>query len=91
LIDKYQNGWQYQKWLENTDYKFITSAGMMINYAVRAWGHKYIWNKPDLWTILQQAGFDCITDYYKLNNSIHDELCNLETREDSTLIMEALK
>lgn len=90
LIDKYQNGWQYQKWLEHPDYKFITSAGMMINYAVRAWGHKYIWNAADLYTILKQAGFSSAEDRI-LNESWYQELRNLEIREDSTLIMEAMK
>ena len=90
LVNKYKGNWKDQDWLSHDDYKFIQTKGMMINHAFRGWGHKYLWNKEDLARVFIMAGFNDPTTKY-LGISLYDELMCLETRLDSTLIMEGVK
>lgn len=62
----------------------------MINVSFGWWGHKYLYNKEDLRNQLTKVGFKKIMSCErKKSNSV--ELCNLETRKDSKLIVEARK
>lgn len=62
----------------------------MINISFYWWGHKYLYNEEDLKNQLTRAGFRKILRC-EWNKSNHVRLCNLETRKDSRLIMEAEK
>ena len=90
IIKKYNADWKNQDWLSWPEYEFVKTRGQMINISFRYWGHKYLYNKEDLRNQLTKVGFQKIMscERKKSNNA---ELCNLETRKDSKLIMEAIK
>lgn len=90
VIKKYNTDWKNQDWLSWPGFKFIESRGQMINISFRWWGHKYLYNEEDLRNQLIKVGFKKIMDC-EWNKSNNIELCNLETRKDSKLIMEAEK
>jgi predicted SAM-dependent methyltransferase len=90
IIQKYNTDWKNQDWLSWSEYKFIKTRGGMINIAFRWWGHKYLYNEEDLRIHLVNAGFRKIVRC-EWNQSNHIELCGLETRKDSKLILEAEK
>jgi len=90
VIQKYNTDWKNQDWLSWPEYKFIKTRGKMINIAFRWWGHKYLYNEEDLRIHLVKAGFKKIVRC-EWNKSNHVELCGLETRKDSKLILEAEK
>lgn len=90
IIWKYNTDWKSQEWLSWSGYEFIKTKGQMINVGFRFWGHKYLYNEEDLKSQLICAGFEKIVrcDW---SESSHRDLSGLETREDSKLIMEAMK
>lgn len=90
VIQKYNADWKDQDWLSWSEYKFIKTRGKMINVSFYWWGHKYLYNEEDLKNQLTRAGFRKILRC-EWNKSNHVGLCNLETRKDSRLIMEAEK
>ena len=90
VIQKYNTDWKNQDWLSWPEYEFIKTKGRMINIAFRWWGHKYLYNEEDLRNHLVNAGFKRIVRC-KWNKSSHVELCGLETRKDSKLILETEK
>jgi predicted SAM-dependent methyltransferase len=90
VIKKYNTDWKNQDWLSWPGFKFIESRGQMINISFRWWGHKYLYNEEDLRNQLIKVGFKKIMGC-EWNKSNNIELCNLETRKDSKLIMEAEK
>ena len=90
IIQKYNTDWKNQDWLTWPQFKFIETKGQMINICFRSWGHKFLYNEEDLRDQLAKAGFQNIIRCDK-DKSDRKELCNLETRVDSKLIMEAEK
>ena len=88
IIEKYNQSWRNQDWLSWPEYEFIKTKGQMMNISFRLWGHKYLYNEEDLKNQLTKVGFLKIMRCEQ-NKSNHNELCNLETRKDSKLIMEA--
>ena len=90
IIEKYNADWKNQDWLSWSEYEFIKTRGQMINISFKYWGHKYLYNKEDLRNQLTKVGFQKIMSCER-NKSNQAELCNLETRNDSKLIMEAIK
>ena len=91
IIQKYEiQDWRKQDWLSWPEYEFVKTRGEMINISFRWWGHKYLYNKEDLRNQLTKVGFQKIINCER-NKSNQAELCNLETRKDSKLIMEAIK
>jgi len=90
IIKKYNADWKNQDWLSWPEYEFVKTRGQMINIGFRYWGHKYLYNKEDLINQLTKIGFQKIMSCER-KKSNHVELCNLETRKDSKLIMEAIK
>lgn len=91
LVNKYASpDWKKQDWLHWEEYRFIKSPAEMLNIAMRWWGHKYLFDKEELGRRLGEAGFKK-TDVVEWGESKCKELCGLETREDSKLIMEATK
>lgn len=90
IISKYNTDWNNQDWLSWPEYEFVRTKGQMINMTFRSWDHKNLYNEEDLKIQLAEAGFQKI-NRMEWNKSSIEELCNLETRRDSILIMEAEK
>jgi predicted SAM-dependent methyltransferase len=90
IIEKYGTDWKDQDWLSWPKHQYIETKGQMINIAFRSWGHKYLYNEEDLRNQLESVGFTRI-ERCEMNKSNHVELCNLETRLDSRLVLEAEK
>jgi len=90
LINRYNGDWSDQEWLRRPSYDFIKTKGHMINVAFRWWGHQYMYNEEDLTRQLDSVGFANIARR-EWGLSSFRELCNLETRKDTTLILEAVK
>ena len=90
LIRKYGSDWKNQEWLSWAEYDFIKTKGQMMNIVFSWWGHKYLYNEEDLNNQLEIAGFP---DPERMNWSVSHfpELCCLETRKDSKLIIEVIK
>lgn len=70
------------KYIAWTTDKFIPDAGVynpvfVLNNAVRAWGHQFLYDKPLLARALSEAGFDEIRDY-RPNESGDPELRGIE-------------
>lgn len=69
---------------------FIKTRAERINIGFRWWGHKWIYDWEELDRRVREAGFTKIKQC-KLYKSKHKELNNLETRVESTLIVEVTK
>jgi predicted SAM-dependent methyltransferase len=89
VVDRYGNGWRDQDWIQQPHYSFIDSPARMLNYALRSWGHRYVYDFDELTLRLVNAGFrDVIAKPW--GESDHPDLRGRETREDSKLIVEAV-
>jgi predicted SAM-dependent methyltransferase len=90
IAKRYFFMWRRQEWLTRHGYEHIQTRAEMVNIGFREWGHQWIYDEEELVRRLKEAGF-LRTLRVKLNRSRHVELRNLETRKDSTLIVEATK
>lgn len=90
LIDGYQNDWRKFDWINWPDFSFIKTRAEMINIAFRWWGHQHLYNKEELERALIEAGFTTF-QFRGRSQSKFGDLQGLETRLDSTLIVEAEK
>lgn len=81
----YLRKWQDAEWV--TWYPNVDSAAMALNMCFREWGHQYLYDLEDLTLRLRSVGFTRITTP-GWGISTHPELCNLETRSESILIVE---
>jgi predicted SAM-dependent methyltransferase len=90
IIEKYSTDWKNQDWLSWPEYAFIKTKGQMINIAFSWWGHKYLYNEEELRQQLMDAGFSFNIRISRLESRF-EIFRNLETRQDSLLIFEAVK
>lgn len=90
LIAKYVSDWRDQDWLRWPEYQFIKTRPEMLNVAFRWWGHQYLYNELELGRRLAEAGVRWWRRA-EFGRSFEPNLCNLETRDDSRLVMEGLK
>ena len=90
LIAGYQTNWRKFDWVNWPDFAFIKTRAEMINIAFRWWGHRHLYNREELARALTEAGFPHFK-FVERGQSEHDDLRGLETRLDSTLIVEAEK
>jgi predicted SAM-dependent methyltransferase len=74
----------------DAEYRRIDSPALLLNYALRSWGHRYLYDLDELDLRLRQAGFAQI-DPQEMGKSLHPELARLEQRGESRLIVEATK
>jgi predicted SAM-dependent methyltransferase len=90
LVEAYLGNWRDQEWLDNPGYSHIDSASRMLNAGFRYWGHRYLYDQEDLSLRLSTAGFSQIRrcDW---GESDFPDLCKLERRPDSLLIVEAYR
>jgi predicted SAM-dependent methyltransferase len=90
IVAKYMSDdWRQQYWLVNLRTEIQTRAEML-NICFHDWGHQYLYNAEELERRLREAGFRQI-DRRPWHVSPDPELANRETREDSKLILEAVK
>jgi predicted SAM-dependent methyltransferase len=71
-------------------YRSIDSAALLLNHALRAWGHLYLYDFNELSLRLRQAGFTSIESQTP-GKSSHQELEGREQRGASRLVVEARK
>ena len=83
----WDNDWKSRDWVKL--YPIQTKA-QMLNMAFREWGHQHLYDKEELERALIEAGFKRYK-FFKNGESDYENLANLETREDSKLIVEAIK
>ena len=88
LVDRYQRDWRDQTWLDDPAYREIDSPANMLNFAMRSWGHLYLYDFAELERRLREAGFEKLRRC-EWQRSEHDALRGLEQRPDSLLIVEA--
>jgi predicted SAM-dependent methyltransferase len=89
LVTDYRADWRSRHdWINWPEYGYIDTPVRMINVAVREWGHQYLYDFEELALRLAEAGFGHV-ERVALGTSDFPELRGLETRADSTLIIEA--
>jgi predicted SAM-dependent methyltransferase len=89
VIQKYITDWKDQYWIES--HPHIKNRAQMLNAVFHDWGHKWIYNAEELTTRIIESNFGNSVRVVTYRNSTVSELCNLETRPNSTLIVEAIK
>lgn len=92
LVAGYRNGdWKSRfDWVNWPELSFISTRAEMINIAFRWWGHKHLYDREELARALTEAGFDNFR-FVNSGESELEDLRGLETRMDSTLVVEAGK
>jgi len=79
--------WRTKPW---ADHFGADTACAVLNTALRAWGHTYVYDAEDFTLRLHEAGFAAIVRCEN-GSSEHPDLHGLETREGSRLVIEAAK
>lgn len=91
--DCYTGQWRSAKWLtEVPQGKTITTMAEYLNIGMRDWDHKFLYDEETLKKYLIEVGFtyeNIIRTEW--GRGCYVETQNLETREDSKLILEAIK
>lgn len=90
LIDGYQKNWRRFDWVNWPAHHFIKTRAEMINIAFRWWGHQHLYNREELERALREAGFEHYS-FRQPGESDFSDLRGLETREESRLIVDAVK
>lgn len=88
LVTAYREDFADQDWMRWPGHEWIDTPARMLNQAMRGWGHQHLYDEHELTHRLRLAGFDDIRRC-ELGRSEHHDLCDLETRADSKLILEA--
>lgn len=71
-------------------YLAIDSPARLLNYALRSWGHLYLYDVDELCLRMRQAGFSKVEPQVN-GKSAHPELAGREARPESRLVVEATK
>ncbi len=74
--------------IRDVGYREIDSPARLFNYALRSWGHLYLYDFDELALRLTQAGFSEVAAR-DLGESSHPDLASRERRTASRLIVEA--
>lgn len=91
VVRSYQDPkWKDNPTLKKFDLDFIQTRAELINISFRWWGHEWLYDWNELERRLEEAGCKKITKC-ELRKSVHEDLRNLETRNESTLIAEVTK
>ena len=75
-------------WVNWPEFTFIATRAEMINIAFRWWGHTHLYDRQELARALVEAGYTQF-EFVDRGKSQHPDLEGLETRLDSTLVVEA--
>ncbi len=90
LVERYRGAWREQAWLALPEYAFIETRAEMMNVAFRWWDHRYLYDGEELERRMREAGFGAIRRC-AFGESPTPGLTGLETRPDSTLILEGVR
>jgi predicted SAM-dependent methyltransferase len=85
----YENDWR-QPWMKKYGYEWIQTRAENINIAFREWQHQWLYDREELHRRLKEAGFETIRDCRRLESTA-PALRNLETRDETLLVCEAVK
>jgi len=85
VVNAYATNWRDQVWVK--DFPELSNAAHMLNFALREWGHQYVYDCEDLVQRLRDIGFVDI-EPQAWGESQHTDFQNRETRQDSLLIVE---
>ena len=89
LITDYRGDWRSRhEWIKWPEYRHVDTPVRLINVAMRAWGHAYLYDFEELSLRLRDAGFSDVRRF-EIGESAEPELRRLETRADSSLVVEA--
>jgi predicted SAM-dependent methyltransferase len=90
IVGQYRTGaWRDAEWITRFGYAWIPNGCVMLNVALREWGHKHVYDLEDLTAVLNLGGFR-VAHKKTIGVSDYPELSNLEHRQDS-LVVEAIK
>ena len=89
VVDAYRGNWQDQAWLADGSFPDVDTPARMLNYSLREWGHRYLYDADELRLRLQQAGYVDIS-FEAWGESTVEDLRGLETRPESVLIAEGI-
>lgn len=82
--------WNKQNWIKKYGYDSIRTNAELTNLCFREWGHQYLYNRKELKRRLREAGFNSIRNV-RFKKSPCMCLNGLETRQETRLILEAVK
>jgi len=82
--------WKKDAHLDTLGLGYIQTRAESFNIAMRNWGHQYVYNFEEIGRRLKEVGFSNIS-LCNFNKSSYKELCDMETRAESNLIVEATK
>jgi predicted SAM-dependent methyltransferase len=85
----YENDWRLP-WMKKYGYEHIQTRAENINIAFREWEHKWLYDREELYRRLHEAGFATIRDC-QCGESAVEALRGLETRDETLLVVEAVK
>lgn len=89
VVEAYRSGrWREQDWVSWPGHEHVDTAARMLNVGLREWGHLYLYDFDELARRLREAGFADVRRC-ALGASGVEGLAGLETRLDSTLVVEA--
>jgi predicted SAM-dependent methyltransferase len=86
----YNPDWKSNPTIKKFGLEFIQTKAELINISFRWWGHKWLYDWEELERRLKEAGFTKIKRC-TIKESDYEQLKGLETRDESTLIAEAVK
>ncbi len=87
LVTEYEsNDWR-QPWLDKYGYSWVKNRAEYLNISMREWGHKWLVDEEELSRLADWAGLEQ-AKRCNINDSTDPHLARLETRTESTLIME---
>lgn len=84
-----ENDWRLP-WMKKYGYEHIQTRAENINIAFREWEHKWLYDREELHRRLREAGFAAIRDCQR-RESMVEALRGLETRDETLLVVEAVK
>ena len=93
IVSAYMNPESLEKsqpFLKQYGLDFVKTRAEMLNINFRWWGHQWLYDWEELERRLKEAEFSAIVQCRTYKSGFED-LCNLESREESTLIAEAMK
>jgi predicted SAM-dependent methyltransferase len=83
------NDWRQRfDWVNWPEYSFLQTRAQMINVGFRWWGHAHLYDREEMERVLREAGFSSY-EFVERGQSRHDDMRGLESRRDSTLVVEA--
>jgi predicted SAM-dependent methyltransferase len=85
----WENDWR-QPWMQKYGYDWIQTRAENINISFREWEHRWLYDREELHRRLGEAGFTTIRDCRRGESTV-PALGGLETRDESTLVCEAVR